>query len=303
MLRKPVVLERCYMTNWIPWQKNALTPAHFALLMAMLALFIPSYIGLSTTLWQQDDYAHGPLIVLIIFWLCWRERSVVHLPIVAAGWSAWCCLLLGCMAYLLGRPMQVLPLEMGAQILISMGCVLLLWGWAGLKRLWFPILYLIFLIPLPGILVDAATGSLKGLISGVAEEVLYSAGYPIARSGVMLTIGQYQLLVADACSGLHSIFSLYAIGSLYLFLSAPKPRWLMAVLLLMMLPIAIFANIVRVMILVLVTYYFGNAAGQGFIHGFSGMTLFALALISLLTLDTLLCKVVYRLSGRKGVQS
>lgn len=288
------------MTKWTFWQKNALAPAHIALLFAMLALFVPSYVGLSSTLWQQDDYAHGPLIVLIILWLCWREKSVVQLPIVAATWSAWCCLFLGCIAYLLGRPMQVLPLEMGAQILISMGCVLLLWGRAGLQRLWFPILYLIFLIPLPGILVDAATGSLKGLISSVAEEVLYLAGYPIARSGVMLTIGQYQLLVADACSGLHSIFSLYAIGSLYLLLTAPKPRWLMLTLLGMMLPIAIFANIVRVMILVLVTYYFGNAAGQGFIHGFSGMTLFALALFSLFVLDALLCKVVYRLSGKKA---
>jgi hypothetical protein len=70
------------------------------------------------------------------------------------------------------------------------------------------------MIPLPGIIVDAVTGPLKQWISVIVVELLYGVGYPIARNGVILTIGQYQMLVADACSGLHSMYSLSALGTL-----------------------------------------------------------------------------------------
>ena len=117
-------------------------------------------------------------------------------------------------------------------------------------------------------------------------------GYPIARNGVVLTIGQYQLLVADACSGINSMFSLSAIGLLYLHLIRYKSWLHNGLILASLLPIAFCANIMRVMLLVLVTYHFGDEAGQGFIHKFSGMVLFVAALIILLLLDTILARVI-----------
>ncbi len=145
-----------------------------------------------------------------------------------------------------------------------------------------------FLVPLPGFFVDALTGPLKQLVSAIAEQLLYAAGYPIARSGVVLTIGQYQLLVADACSGLNSMFSLSALGLLYLYLMRYKSWLHNGLLLASILPIAFCANIVRVMILMLVTYHFGDAAGQGLMHGFFGMVLFVIALLILFGFDSLL---------------
>ncbi len=141
------------------------------------------------------------------------------------------------------------------------------------------------MIPLPGFVVDAATGPLKQYISVIAEQVLYAAGYPIARSGVTLTVGPYQLLVADACSGLHSMFSLSAMGLLYLYLMQHTSTARNLIIMAAILPIAFVANIVRVMVLILVTYHMGDEAGQGFLHGFAGIMLFIIGLLFLFALD------------------
>ena len=122
----------------------------------------------------------------------------------------------------------------------------------------------------------------------IAENALYHAGYPIARTGVILTIGQYQLLVADACSGLNSMYSLTAMGLLFLYL-AWDGNWLRAIIMLSSIwPIAFAANIVRVLALVLITYYLGDEAAQGFLHDFSGILLFLVALFLLVGLHAVL---------------
>jgi exosortase len=118
--------------------------------------------------------------------------------------------------------------------------------------------------------------------------MLYELGYPIARAGVILMIGQYQMLVTDACSGLNSLYSLAALGFLYLYLTGPGTPVRSAALLASIAPIALVANVARVLILTLITFYFGEEAGQSFLHGFAGMTLFATALLLLLGLDVLL---------------
>src|SRR5678810_451776 len=123
--------------------------------------------------------------------------------------------------------------------------------------------YFIFMIPLPGFLVDAITGPLKQWISAIVVELLYDVGYPISRTGVMITIGQYQMLVADACSGLHSMYSLTALGTLFMYIMGRRSLLHNAIMLASILPIAFAANIVRVIVLVVITYHFGDAAGQG----------------------------------------
>jgi exosortase B len=188
----------------------------------------------------------------------------------------------------LGRSQSIIQLEVGSLIPVVAGALLILNGWRVIRALWFPLLYLLFLVPLPGIFVVAITGPLKQGVSIVAENFLYMVGYPIARQGVTLSIGPYQLLVADACSGLHSIFSLSAIGLLYVYISR-HTRWLRNLILVAsLIPLAILANVVRVVVLVLVTYHFGDEAGQGFLHGAAGLVLFVIALALLFAEDKLL---------------
>jgi exosortase B len=197
-------------------------------------------------------------------------------------------LLFGLLLYVLGRSQDIFIFDIGSQIPVLIGILLITRGVPALKALWFPLFFIVFMIPLPGILVDAVTGPLKQHVSELAEAILYQAGYPIARSGVTLTIGQYQLLVADACSGLNSMFSLSALGLLYLYLMQHKSWLRNGVIIASLLPIAFVANVVRVMVLVLVTYHFGDEAGQGFIHGFAGILLFIISLLFLFALDGVL---------------
>ena len=108
---------------------------------------------------------------------------------------------------------------------------------------------------------------------------------------MILTIGQYQMLVADACSGLHSMFSLSALGTLFMYIMARTSRLHNAIMLASILPIAFVANIVRVIVLVLVTYHLGDEAGQGFLHGAAGMVLMLVALAFFFALDALLVRL------------
>jgi exosortase len=148
------------------------------------------------------------------------------------------------------------------------------------------------MIPLPGTLVDDVTGPLKQWISRIVVDALYAVGYPISRNGVVLEIGQYQMLVADACSGLHSMYSLAALGTLFMFIMRRRGLLHNGIMLASILPIAFVANLVRVMALVLITYHLGDEAGQGFLHGAAGMVLMMVALVSFFALDRLLERIL-----------
>jgi exosortase B len=174
------------------------------------------------------------------------------------------------------------------------GVLLLLRGPAAVRVQWFSLLFMVFMVPLPGALVDRVTMPMKLAVSYVAEQVLFALGYPIARSGVMLTVGQYKLLVADACAGLHTLFTLEALGLLYLNLVRHDSAVRNVALALIIVPISFTANVIRVMVLCLITYHFGDAAGQGFLHGFAGLVLFLSALLLITAVDQLLQWAVRR---------
>lgn len=262
------------------------------ILLGFAALYVPTYWWAAHTIWQSDDHAHGVIILAVVVWLFWQQYEAIvnaeERPHNALGWPV---LVLGLLTYIIGRSQDISIFEIGSQILVLGGAILLIKGWPGIRQAWFPLLYLIFMIPLPGPLIDALTGPLKNWISVIAENVLYTLGYPIARVGVVLSIGQYQLLVADACSGLHSMFSLSALGVLFMYMVSRKSWLHNGIMLASILPIAFVANIIRVMVLVLVTYHFGDEAGQGFLHGTAGMVLLIVALIGLFVLDSVLSRV------------
>lgn len=263
---------------------------HWApVIIGFAALYVPTYVALANGAWNDEQNSHGPFVFAVIIWLFYHNRlKLLGLPEQGNYWSGGAVLGVGLLLFVVGRVAEVIYFEVASQIWVVAGILLLLYGWRGPRAMWFALLYMVFLVPLPGVVIDAATGPLKQWVSLVAESVLYQAGYPIARSGVVLTIGQYQLLVADACSGLNSMYSLSAMGMLFLYIMGGRGPLHTAFLLASILPIAFVANILRVMALVLVTYYFGDEAGQGFVHGFSGILLFVLSMLMLFLLHFLL---------------
>ena len=274
---------------------DALAPfkTWWPVVLGLLVLYVPTYWMLAHGIWNSEEQAHGPIVLVVALFLIWQRRAVFSadagiLPTRVEVATGWTLLVIGLLAYALGRSQDILLFEVGSQIPVILGALLITLGSRAARALWFALFFLIFMIPLPGFIVDAATGPLKQYISVIAEHVLYAAGYPIARSGVMLTVGPYQLLVADACSGLHSMFSLSAMGLLYLYLMQRTSITRNLIIMAAILPIAFAANVVRVMVLVLVTYHLGDEAGQGFLHGFAGIMLFVIGLLFLFVLDWLL---------------
>jgi exosortase B len=275
--------------------RQAIVPAQLNLFVAALllagfvALYLPTYFVLARKVWPSDEQGHGPIILALGLWLIYAKRhAIAALPVqpdLALGTGL---LIAGVLMYALGRTQGMLVFEVLSQHLVLIGLLLMFLGRRALRLIWFPLFFLLFIVPLPGSVVASVTAPLKAAVSAAAATLLHGLGYPVARAGVMLSVGQYQLLVADACAGLNSLFTLEALGLLYMNLMRYTSVARNVALALLIIPISFVANVTRVLILVLVTYHFGDAAGQGFVHGFAGMVLFIVGLLLILLTDRLL---------------
>jgi exosortase B len=269
--------------------RNPSTLELVLLAVGLLAMYVPTYVTLDRTIWKIVGQGHGPIMLALTMWLVWqrlpRFLAIESPRAIVAGTLS---LLVGVLFYVVGRSQDILFLDVSSQIFILIAIALVYKGWSGLKLMWFPIFFVIFIIPIPGSVVDQVTAPLKAGVSYAAEHLLYMAGYPIGRTGVTLTIGQYQLLVADACAGLNSIFALEAIGVFYMSVVQHASKARNVMLAMLILPISFVSNVLRVIALVLVTYYFGDEAGQGFVHDFAGILLFMVATILTIGMDSFL---------------
>lgn len=264
-------------------------PAVWPILLGLAALYVPSVWDLSQTLWNSEEHIHGPIILAVTLYLFWSLRHALRdAPVAPVPLIGWPLLVFGLLTYVLGRSQDIILLELGSVLFLLPALILLLRGTAALKICWFPIFFMAFMVPLPGPVVDALTLPMKTFVSWATEHILYAIGYPISRSGVILHLGQYQLLVANACAGLHTLFSLEALGLLYLHLTKHESWGRNVTLAILIIPISLAANTIRVITLSLVTYHFGDEAGQGFLHGFAGMVLFVSALILIMAIDSLI---------------
>jgi exosortase B len=288
--------------------RTAPPPAWFGLgivALGLCAMYLPSFIDLFRGLWSRDEQAHGPIVLALACWLLYRKwpemwQASTGRPGSAAGWPVF---IFGLALYVIGRSQDILIFEIGSLIWLLAALLLLLRGTAALRLQWFALFFMLFMIPLPGPLVDAVTMPMKMAVSYVAEAILYAIGYPIARQGVILQIGQYKLLVADACAGLHTLFTLEALGLLYLNVVRHNSAFRNIALAVCIVPISFSANVIRVMVLTLITYHFGDEAGQGFLHGFAGMVLFLSALLLIMGTDGALQSFVKARQRRAAARS
>ena len=268
---------------------DATRPCDFVTLgliaLGLAALWLPTFWDLCFGIWSAEAQGHELIILAVSGWLLYRQRPALQALPDASGRAGGVLLALGLLLYAFGRSQQFLRIEMLSLSLVLLAVLVLFKGWAVLRLVWFPLFFLLFALPLPYSLVQAVTAPLKLGVSIVATKLLLWLGFPMGRTGVVMTIGQYQLLVSEACAGLQTMFTLEAMGLLYASLMNYRSWVRNASLALLVIPVAFSANVVRVMILVLVTYYFGDAAGRGFIHGFAGMVLFAVGLAFIIGAD------------------
>lgn len=263
-----------------------------AIAAGLAAMYLPTGLDLARTVWDTDEQGHGPIVLALAVWLFWRKWPEIHVlsvaesrPLLLPGAAL---AIFSALLYALGRSQQIKMFEVISLIPMLGAILLAMRGPRALLAAWFPLFFLLFMTPLPGAFVDALTQPMKLAVSSAAASLMYAMGYPIARTGVILEIGQYQLLVADACAGLNTLFTLEALGLLYLNVVRTASVVRNIGLAILIVPISFCANVVRVVALSLITYYFGDEAGQGFLHGFAGIVLFLTALTLIIGFDTLL---------------
>jgi exosortase len=268
----------------MPWTRN---PERMVLIVGIATLVLPTLFSLGTIHWSTENGAHAPIILVSGLWLLWRERENIDFSpgSISRGWLLLLVPLLALYAF--SRNAGFLGAESATLWLILVLLGFYYWCPSVMRRLWFAVLYLGFLIKPPYGVVEELTQPLKIAISEACVDFLHALGYPIGSSGVLIQIGQYELLVKQACAGLGSLFTLMAIGFLLIHLTRLSlPRSL--VLTVAIVPIAIIANFVRVVILVLLNFYMGDAVAQSFAHDVAGIFTFALSAAGMLAFSLIL---------------
>lgn len=274
---------------------------YWPLVIGILALVLPTMFGVARENWSTEQGAHGPIVLATALWLFWRRWNELRDLARPGDWrialAAYLCV---APIYILARIINVIEVEGFTMYGLLLITAYWLIGFAPLRAMWFPIFYTAFIFPPPDTIVAMVTQPLKIGISQVSIDLLYGLGYPIAGSGVTIIIGQYQLLIAAACAGLNSLISLSAIGLFYVYVRH-NANWRYALLLMLaIVPVAILANFVRVLLLIMITYYLGDEAAQGFLHGLSGITMFLFSVIGIFAVDSLASPLRRHLAPKVG---
>ena len=269
-----------------PVSRRIVTPANVVLAIGLAVLILPTMFQVARDSWSTEQGGHGPLVLATGLWAVWRElkgRDVERKP----GNLILGLLMLGISlgVFVIARITGILEIEAFAMYGALIAGVYVVQGPALVRLIWFPLIYLAFTLPPPDTVVAAVTQPIKIAISSWAVTLLHVIGYPIASSGVTIQIGQYQLLVAAACAGLNSIVTLTALCLFYVYLRHRSNLAAFLVIALAAIPIAIVANFVRVLVLILMTYHLGDAVAQGFMHDFAGLLMFSVALFTIFAVD------------------
>lgn len=269
--------------------------AEAPLIIGALALAVPTFMRLGSQVWSMEIGAHGPIVLATGAWLLWRKWGALTEAAKPGNPVLTSVVTVASLAiYIFGRAYDFISLEAAGLYGFFLAVLHNRFGLAAMLKNWFPLFYLGLLLPAPGWMIDEFTAPLKLLVSYLATAAVEPFGIPIMREGVTMTVGAYQLLVEDACSGLNSLIGLIAITLFYIYLLRNASARYATFLVCLIVPIAIAANVLRIITLILLTYFFGDAVGQGFLHVTAGMVLFAISLTLMFAIDS----TVSRLIGR-----
>ncbi|MGH9471626.1 MAG: exosortase [Terriglobales bacterium] len=232
--------------------------------------------------WSYDpNYSHGFLIPFAIVFFLWHKRArLAALPTRPAKLGV-ALIVYSQAQYLLGILGAELFLQRTSFLFLAAGVVALLWGWAHLRAVSFEFVLALVAIPLPAILFNEVAFPLQLIASQWAAVLLTLTGVPVFRQGNVLQLPFRALDVAEACSGIRSLFSLFALALMVAYF-LPVRRWVKWAFVFSAVPIALIANAIRIAVTGLLGQYVGQEYATGFFHEFSGWVIFLIAFILLL---------------------
>jgi exosortase len=238
--------------------------------------------------WMMADsyYSHGFLVPPISLFFLWRKRH--ELATARIGHSAWGYPLIIGSAFMLIAG-DFLGFRVFAQFsLVPMlfGLALVFLGREATRILWFPLIFLVFMVPIPPSLTQSISLKLKLFAAHVAVDLANLLTLPMVQEGSFIHFKKDQLLVGDVCGGLRSLIALFAFGAVMSYISRAK-NWARVLLFAMSGPIAIISNVFRIFLLCVIGYFWGSSVASGRVHDISGILIFVVAFILFLALEGL----------------
>jgi len=273
-----------------PWFfRNASTAWGWVLIGTLIAAVYSHVLAkLVTDWWQIPDFSHGFLVPVFAGYLIWTKRDALLATRLAPTWSGIAVVALGLVVLLLGVYGAELFLSRISLVILLAGLTLCFGGWELLRELRFVLLVLLLAIPIPSIIFNEITLPLQILASKLSSALLPLFGVPVLREGNVIELPAMRLEVAEACSGIRSLMSLFTLAVFYgYFLEKSFLR--RAVLALASIPIAIAANAVRILGTGLCVQYWDPEKAMGFFHEFSGWVMFLVSLGLLFIVHRAMC--------------
>ncbi|MCD4781112.1 MAG: exosortase/archaeosortase family protein [Candidatus Omnitrophica bacterium] len=260
---------------------------------SMILMFAKTFYRLSFLGWPTADYTHSYFIVPISIIIIWLKRDQLkrYDGVNASGIALF---ILAIFIFLFSTLNEFMFLEAASFVIMMWAIFRLRFTKESFKRIIFPLAYLFFMIPPPGLVIDTITMPLKNISAFASFKVLQLLQLPVDLRGVILKVKDHELLIADACSGFRSIVTLLSLGAVYVYFQdlSLKKKWFVFSCIV---PLAVFANIFRISLTGVFSYYFGHEFAEGFFHEASGLVLFVITVLGLMWL----VDVMYHLMGKK----
>ena len=269
----------------------------YVVLAVVLTAIYYQVIGKLVVDWYDNtDFSHGFLVVPFALYVLWEKRKVLRETPIHEAWSGVWLVVAAIFMLFMGVYGAELFLSRLSLVMLLAGIVWTICGRAMLHEVRFAILVLLLAIPIPAVLFNQITFPLQLFASRMASALLPLFGVPVLRDGNIIQLPSMQLEVAEACSGIRSLMSLFAIAIFYGYF-LERNTWRRVILALASLPIAVFANAARIVGTGLCVQYWNPDKAVGFFHEFSGWLMFIISLCCLYLVHTVMSlKIV---SGRK----
>ena len=258
-----------------------------ALLAFMIVLYARIGLKLAHDWYQFPDSSHGMLIPFFVLFLLWDKRDELRQTPIRATWRGMWLVVAGLFVLMVGIFGADLFLSRTSFLLVTAGIIWSLFGWTMLGELKFVLFVALLGIPLPTLILNHITFPLQLLSSNVASRLLPLAGVPVLQEGNIIQLPAMQLEVAEACSGIRSLMSLFTVAVIYgYFIERLTSR--RVVLALASIPIAVVANSARIFGTGLCVQYWDPEKAMGFFHEFSGWLIFLVSLTCLYVVHRLM---------------
>jgi len=246
-------------------------------------LYAPTLLRLAQQWWSDPNFSHGFFVPAFAAFVLWQDRA--RLAAIRPAPSTWGLglVLLSLITLIVGVFGAELFLSRMSLLMLAAGMVLFFMGWAFLRAILFPLLFLALMVPIPAIIFTQITFPLQILASKLSATVLPYLGVPVFREGNIINLPAMPLEVADACSGIHSLLSLTTLSIMYGYLLEKRIAVRIA-LAVASVPIAVAANGLRIVGTGLLVQYWDPEKAEGFFHYFTGWLIFVVSLVMLFLL-------------------